>query len=229
VTLLAIERQRSHEALTTALADVRKSEAALRRMTDAVAQSIVVLNPDGKAVYANRVALEYTGLSLQEVQADGFRERVFHPDDVARLRETRQSALSGTVPFENEQRALGADGQYRWFLIQYNPLIDNTGRVTCWYATGTDIEDRKRAENQLRQDERELRQLIDFLPQHVLVLDTRGSLIQANRTMLDYNGHTLDEMKAGSPGRVDQERRSSRRSRATSGGGKGRCVSRGSI
>ena len=206
VTLLAIERQRSHEALTNALADVRKSETELRRMTDAVAQSIVVLNPDGKAISANRVALEYTGLSLAEVQGDGFRERVFHRDDVARLREARQRGLSGTAPFENEQRALGADGQYRWFLIQYNPLVDDDGRVTCWYATGTDIEDRKRAENQLRQDERELRQLMDALPQHVLVLDKVGALLQANRTMLDYKGCTLEEMKGvGTRERIDRD------------------------
>src|ERR1700730_8574072 len=106
VTLLAIERQRSHEALTNALADVRKSETELRRLIDAVAQSIVVLNPDGKAIYANRVALEYTGLSLEKVQAAGFREGVFHPDDIARLHETRLRALSGAMPFENEQRVL---------------------------------------------------------------------------------------------------------------------------
>ncbi|HEX9483292.1 MAG TPA: PAS domain S-box protein, partial [Gemmatimonadaceae bacterium] len=195
VTLLAIERQRSHEALTNALADVRKSETELRRMIDAVAQSIVVLDPDGKATSANRVALEYTGLSLEEVQAPGFRERVFHPDDIARLREMRLRALSGTTPFETEQRVRRADGQYRWFLIQYNPLVDDNGRVACWYATGTDIEDRKRAENKLRQDERELRQLMDALPQHVLVLDKDGELLQANRTMLDYKGYTSEEMK----------------------------------
>jgi PAS domain S-box-containing protein len=195
VTLLAIERQRSHEALTNALADVRKSETELRRMTDAVAQSIVVLDPDGKAISANRVALEYTGLSLEEAQATGFRERVFHPDDIARLRETRLRALAGTTPFENEQRVRRADGQYRWFLIQYNPVVDDNGHVACWYATGTDIEDRKRAENKLRQDERELRQLMDALPQHVLVLDKDGALLQANRTMLDYKGYTLEEMK----------------------------------
>jgi formate hydrogenlyase transcriptional activator len=190
----------SDQALTTALADVRESETALRRMTDAVAQAIVVMSPDGKAVYANRVALEYTGLSLEEVQAGGFRERVFHPEDIARLRDTRQVALSGVAPFENEQRARRADGHYRWFLIQYNPLLDDRSCVTEWYATGTDIEDRKQAENTLRQDERELRQLIDFLPQHVLVLDTRGSLLLANRTMLDYKGVTFDEMSAGGPG-----------------------------
>src|SRR3989475_587968 len=129
VTLLAIERQRSHEALRSALADARKSETELRRMTDAVAQSIVVLNPDGKAISANRVALEYTGLSLEEVQATGFRERVFHPDDIARLHETRLRALSGTMPFENEQRVRRSDGQYRWFLIQYKPVVDDDGHV----------------------------------------------------------------------------------------------------
>src|SRR5712692_1575503 len=134
VTLLAIERQRSHEALTSALADARKSETELRRMTDAVAQSIVVLDPDGTATSANRVALEYTGLSLEEVQARGFRERVFHPDDIARLHETRLQALSGTMPFENEQRVRRADGQYRWFLIQYKPVVDDDGHVACWYA-----------------------------------------------------------------------------------------------
>jgi formate hydrogenlyase transcriptional activator len=126
-----------------------------------------------------------------------FRDRVFHPEDLQRLREERQKGLSGSVPFENEQRALGKDGKYRWFLIRYNPLIDERGNVVRWYATGTDIEYRKEAETKLRQEERELRQLIDFLPQHVLVLDKDGTLLQVNKTMLDYKGFTLEEMKGG--------------------------------
>jgi formate hydrogenlyase transcriptional activator len=177
-------------------------EQELRRIIDLIPQTIVVLNLDGKAIYANRVALEYTGLSLDEVRADNFRDRVFHPEDIQRLREERQRGLSGSVPFENEQRARGKDGKYRWFLIRYNPLLDERGNVIRWYATGTDIEDRKQAENKLRQDERELRQLIDFLPQHVLVLDRQGKLLQANQTMLDYKGFTLEEMKGGG----DQQR-----------------------
>ena len=57
-----------------------------------------------------------------------FRERVFHPEDVERLREERQQALSRPVPFSNEQRVLGRDGRFRWFLIHYNPLLDADGR-----------------------------------------------------------------------------------------------------
>src|ERR1700745_2289086 len=172
-------------------------EQELRRIIDLIPQTIVVLNPNGKAIFANRVALEYTGLSLDEVRPDNFRDPVFHPEDVQRLREERQKGLSGSVPFENEQRARGKDGKYRWFLIRYNPSIDERGNVVRWYATGTDIEYRKQAETKLRQEERELRQLIDFLPQHVLVLDKDGTLLQANKTMLDYKGFTLEEMKGG--------------------------------
>ena len=176
---------------------LRQDEQELRRIVDLIPQTIVVLSPDGKAIYANRVALEYLGLSLDEVRADNFRDRVFHPEDVQRLREERQRGLFGSVPFENEQRALGKDGKYRWFLIRYNPLLDENGKVLRWYATGTDIEHRKQAENKLRQEERELRQLIDFLPQHVLVLDKDGTLLQVNKTMLDYKGLTLEQMKGG--------------------------------
>src|SRR3984957_19511151 len=149
------------EDLKRAEAKLRKDEEELRRMTDAIPQSIIVLNPDGKAIYVNRVALEYTGLSLDEVLADDFHARVFHPDDVQRLREERRKALSSSVPFENEQRALGKDGKFRWFLIRYNPLADETGKVVRWYATGTDIEDRKRAEDRLRNETVALREQID--------------------------------------------------------------------
>jgi PAS domain S-box-containing protein len=196
IALIAIERQRSHAALAKALGDIRKSEEELRCTTDAIAQTIIVLDPQGKPIYANRVALDYTGLSLEDIRADGFRETVFHPEDVKRLSAERQAGLAGTVPFENEQRARGKDGSYHWFLIQYNPLLDDeNGRPKRWYATGTDIEHRKNSENKLRQDERDLRQLIDFLPQHVLVLNADGSALQANQTMLEYRGATAADVE----------------------------------
>jgi len=203
---IAIERHRAEENLRRAQVKLQQEEEETRRIVDAISQTVVVLNPEGRALYANRVVLEYTGLSMEEVQAETFRARVFHPDDIQRLLEERRKALSGTVPFENEQRILGKDGRYRWFLIRYNPLRDDNGRVVRWYATGTDIEHRKQAENKLRQDERELRQLIDFLPQHVVVLDKEGKLLQANKTLLDYNGYTLEEMQGpGTQERIQRD------------------------
>ena len=151
-----------HKAhLKRAEAKLCQDEEELRRMTDAIPQAILVLNPDGKAIYANRVALEYTGLSLDEVLAEDFRARVFHPDDVQKLREELCQALFAAAPFENEQRALGKDGKYRWFLIQYNPLLDENGTVIRWYATGTDIDDRKRNEERTGNENLALREQID--------------------------------------------------------------------
>ena len=77
-----------------------------------------------------------------------------------KLREVHHNSLSGAVPFEDEQRVLGKDGKYRWFLIRYNPLLDENGKVIRWYATGTDIDDRKRAEDRMRNETVALREEI---------------------------------------------------------------------
>jgi PAS domain S-box-containing protein len=102
----------------------------------------------------NQTVLDYYGVTLQDMQEGDFRSRVYHPDDVERLREQRQEALKRPVQFEYEQRALGKDGKYRWFLVRYNPLLDDQGEIDQWYATAFDIEDRKRAEAQLAGEKR---------------------------------------------------------------------------
>jgi formate hydrogenlyase transcriptional activator len=148
------------EDLKQAQVKLRQDEQELRRMTDAIPHAIVVQRPDGTALYANQIMLEYTGLTLEDVQADGSRERIFHPHDLERVRDERQKALAIGEPFEIEQRARRNDGQYRWFLIRYNPLRDDNGHVIRWYATGTDIEDRKQAEEKMRNENLALREVI---------------------------------------------------------------------
>jgi formate hydrogenlyase transcriptional activator len=127
-------------------AKLREDERELRRITDVIPQAIVVQDSSGTPIYANLTTLDYTGLAAEDVFAPHFRERIFHPDDLERLREERKAALARGVPFEIEQRARRKDGQYRWFLIRYNPFRNDQGQVTRWYATGTDIDDRVRVE-----------------------------------------------------------------------------------
>jgi len=132
-----------------------------RRTIDAIPHAITILGPDGSTLSANAFVLDYTGLSLEEVRADDSRVRRFHPDDVARLDEKRRKALLRGEPFEAEQRARRKDGQYRWFLTRYSPLRDDDGNVIRWYATGTDIDDRKRAEDRVRSENLALREEVD--------------------------------------------------------------------
>jgi formate hydrogenlyase transcriptional activator len=158
---IAIERERSHSALTMAFEKIKESEAELWQIVDTIAQLVIFLNPDGRALHANRFTLEYTGLSPEDVTAEDFRARVFHPEDIERLAEERLKALSRGIPFENEQRARRKDGQYRWFSIRYNALLDEQGLPIRWYAAGIDIEDRKQAEVRTRNENLALREQID--------------------------------------------------------------------
>ncbi len=141
-------------------AKLREDEREVRRITDAIPQTIVVLDPDGTPVYANQAVLDYTGLTMEDVINLDFRARIFHPEDLERLRDERRAALARGLPFEIEQRALRKDGQYRWFLIRYNPFRDEQGRLVRWYATGTDIDDRKRTEDRVRNENVALREEI---------------------------------------------------------------------
>jgi PAS domain S-box-containing protein len=188
------EQHEASAALQTAFDQIKAEQAELRRMTDAIATYIYVLRPDGTALYANQTVLDYTGLTLEDVQREVHREQVFHPDDVEKLREERNEALARGVPFENEQRALGKDGKYRWFLVRYNPLRDDQGHIIRWYATGTDIDDRKRAEA-LRDGESRILERIardapleEILENLVRVVEDQFSGLWCSVLLLDEDG-----------------------------------------
>jgi len=140
---------------------LRQDEQELRRIVDAIPHAINVLKPDGSSLYSNQAVLDYSGLTMEEVMATDFRSRVFHPEDLERIWQERQESLARGIPFEQEQRALRRDGQYRWFLVRYNPLRDEEGRIIRWYATGVDIDDRKQAEERIRNENLALREEID--------------------------------------------------------------------
>jgi formate hydrogenlyase transcriptional activator len=158
---IAIERERSQIELTKAFEEVKKSERQLQQTVDAIPQTIVVLGSDGSIEYANRTVLDYTGLSADDLMGSDFRLKVFHSEDMERLRETRRLGFSRGLPWENEIRVRRNDGQYRWFLIRYNPLVDDHGHVARWCAAGTDIDKRKRDEERLREENLALREEID--------------------------------------------------------------------
>jgi formate hydrogenlyase transcriptional activator len=175
IAVIAIEGERSQAALASAFDEIAKSEAELRTITDAIPQLIIAIGADGNFLYANRAVLEYTGLTKEEVGSESF-VKVFHPEDSERLRDERDVAISLRIPFEYERRVRRRDGQYRWFLTQYNPLLDERGEVIRWYATGTDIEDRKQAEERTRKENFALREEIDRVSMFEEILGTSQAL-----------------------------------------------------
>jgi PAS domain S-box-containing protein len=130
---------------------LQASERNLSLTINTIPTFIQVSRPDGTVLSVNRAVLDYHGVTQQDVTKEDFRAKFYHPEDAERLREQRRDALQRPVQFEYEQRALGKDGKYRWFLVRYNPLLDDQGRIERWYATAFDIEDRKIVEAEIEQ------------------------------------------------------------------------------
>src|SRR5258707_8879031 len=154
---IAIESKRAEERL-------RQDERELRQLIDFLPQHVLVLDTEGILLQANQMLLAYFGRTLEEMQGPGTDERHkrdLHPDDLERARSERRRGLASGVPFEIEKRIRGKDGRNRWFLFRYNPLLDQQGRVARWFATATDIEDRKQTEQSVRNENVALREQID--------------------------------------------------------------------
>ncbi len=144
---------------------IRRQEAEFRQILDLAPQQVRVYGPGGERLYANRIALDYYGVSLEEWQQTtglSFRSSLFvHPDDRERATRDFDANRSSGSAYESELRVRGADGNYRWFLARHNPLHDDKGQVKHWYVALTDIDERKRAEERLQQENVALREEID--------------------------------------------------------------------
>jgi len=140
-------RQRAEEAL-------RRSEKELRDIIEAIPAIAFTAQPEGNSVWTNQQWVDFSGLTVQETSGSGWQSAI-HPQDITEhATKWRHSMTSGEV-FESEARHRSAKGEYRWFLVRAVPLRDETGKILKWYGILTDIEDRKRAE----QERRRLRQL----------------------------------------------------------------------
>ena len=143
------ERKRAEEA-------VRRSETELRHVIEAIPTLAFSTLPDGTNVWVNQRWVQYTGLSAEETTGPGWQSTI-HPDDFDGHVTKWQQSLASGEPFENEARHRSAKGEYRWFLVRAVPLHDEQGKIFKWYGIVTDIEDRKRAEEALRESQQRFR------------------------------------------------------------------------
>src|SRR4029077_15539591 len=87
-------------------------------------------------------------------------QAIVHPDDETASTERWRRALADGQGFHCEFRLRGRDGNYRWFIARNMPLHDETGRVTSWFGSATDIDDLKRAEAAQRDSDERFRLLV---------------------------------------------------------------------
>jgi PAS domain S-box-containing protein len=132
---------------------IREQEAELRQIVDLAPQLVTVFGPHRERVYANRILLDYLGISLEEWRQRTDSSEFIHPDDRERVNAHSDLALSSGASYELEFRVRKSSGNYRWFLTRFSAVRDDKGRIMRWYVAATDIEDRKRAEEALQQSQ----------------------------------------------------------------------------
>jgi PAS domain S-box-containing protein len=173
---------------------LRSSERNLTAIINTIPTAAWTTRPDGYCDFLNQVWLDYAGMTAEQAQGWGWAEAI-HPDDRTKLVEEWQSCLASGTPVDTEARIRRFDSSYRWFLIRGNPLKDEGGNILKWYGTCVDIEDRKRAEENLRAAEFSSRQTVDSIPGHVTRNSAAGEVEYANRQFLAYFGNNFEDIK----------------------------------
>lgn len=147
--------QCAEDALRESEAALRESEHKLSLIINTIPAMAWSCTPDGRLEYWNQNLIDFVGLPFEEIVGFGF-YRMFHPDDVERMRESWEEVVTTKKPKPVDARIRRFDGQYRWFNLRQSPLLDTHGNVVRWYGIVVDIEDRKRAEDSLRQSQSQL-------------------------------------------------------------------------
>ncbi|MGA9140123.1 MAG: PAS domain S-box protein [Methanocella sp.] len=176
------ERKQAEEALC-------ESEERFRALADNIPNLAWMANADGWIFWYNKQWYDYTGTTLEEMQGWGWR-KVHHPDHVKAVMEEWSSRIKAGQPYDNVFPLRGKDGNYRWFLTRVTPIRDAQGNIQRWFGTNTDITERKRAEEALRESEEKHRELVENANSIILRANRDGTITFFNefaQRFFDYS------------------------------------------
>jgi PAS domain S-box-containing protein len=166
------ERKQAEQAL-------RESEERFRTMAETLPEILFTNTPDGRCDYVNTRCTEYTGLPLEAFEGFGWQQAI-HPEDLRRVdRAWRFSTRTGK-PFDAEYRFRAADGTHRWVQARARPIRDDRGNIVKWFGACTDVDELRRAHEDLKRTAAELKRSNEDLEQFAYVVshDLQSPLAQ---------------------------------------------------
>lgn len=196
-------RQQAEHGIATLSGDLQVWEKSFRIAIDTIPGLAWFGGADGPVEFLNRQWCDYTGVSLDDALGWGWTATI-HPDDLPGLEARWRGTLQRPAPGELEARVRRFDGEYRWFLFRYAPLLDDAGRVLKWYGSNIDIEARKRAEKALLASEQLARGQFDALKSALDVLamepDSNQLVAHILRTLIEqFGAHSASVWRRGEP------------------------------
>ena len=180
------ERKRAEDAL-------RKSEHESGLIVDSIPGLIAAFTSGGELEFVNRPIFEYFGKTLEDLKRWGTGSMT-HPEDLPRVVELFTQSIATGEPFEIELRARRFDGVYRWFQSRGLPLWDTNGDIVRWYNLLIDIDERKRAEQELRRSEARKAAILDSALECIVTIDHEGCITEFNPAAERTFGYRRDEV-----------------------------------
>ena len=151
---------------------IRDSELQFRLMADSIPQIVWIVDDAGQALYFNKQWLAYTGKALTGVTPEEVMHAVVHPEDWAVTLQAWNRAWQNGQNYSVEHRIRSATGEYRWFLVRAEPYRDpQSGKITQWFGTSTDVQDQKLAEAALKISEERYRSLFESIDEGFCIID----------------------------------------------------------
>jgi PAS domain S-box-containing protein len=169
-----------------------ENDERLYGIAESMPQIVWVAQADGNAVYFNQQWYDYTGLSREASEGSGWTGTV-HPADRGQFLAQWQRALAAGQPFQAESRLLSHSGQYRWFLTRAQQGEPRSGERGSWCGTCTEIDDQKRAQDDLRRSEQRFRLLAEAVPHIVWMATPQGAIVYFNPRWFDYTGLSYEQ------------------------------------
>jgi PAS domain S-box-containing protein len=185
-------------------------EAHLQATLNVIPAYTWYARPSGALTFVNARCADYLGLPKDHPLRFGIdtgaawdsHVPLLHPDDHEQTRRNWSTRLRTGSGGEESFRVRNAEGTYRWFLSRAEPLRANDGTLLYWVGVNLEIEELKQAEKKLQEQQLELRQMLDFTPQLIVVFGPARERLYANRMALDYLGVSIDDWRQGSFGSV---------------------------
>ena len=175
---------------------INRMENEFHRIVDALPGLVWSALPDGRVELVNRRWHDYTGHALDESINVAWQSAI-HPQDLPRWMEGWRSLPAPAGVWELEIRLRRFDGAYRWFLCRACPLTNASGDIIGWCGISSDIDDRRRAESELRAIETNYSEFVESFPGLVVTMDMSGQVELFSSELLEYFGKTREDLRTG--------------------------------
>jgi PAS domain S-box-containing protein len=179
------DRKNAEEAL-------RQSELFHRQMLESIPGMTFTTRADGYCDYQSRQWVEYTGIPMSEHLGNGWNQ-LLHPDDQPRALNAWNSAVAGLAPYDLEYRVRRKDGEFEWFKVIGQPILDENSSIVRWFGVGLNIESLKKAEAAIREREEWWSVTLSSIGDAVIATDTQGKITFLNPVAENLTGWLLAE------------------------------------